>query len=161
MKNFLVWLFILLHWLTRSHALRGEPFWIQDFLGGIQNRRYFVPTMFLVPKPFSKICGIHCTKFEPFLKAILTRKSETIRTKFCGNNFLGKGFRKTSADSFFLNSDVASGGGGAWRGILRLLLFLFWRNSGGLLFRRNHTKFLFLRFHVYNNEYQVCSFLLP
>ncbi|OIQ04550.1 MAG: hypothetical protein AUK58_00055 [Candidatus Moranbacteria bacterium CG2_30_41_165] len=36
----------------------------------------------------------------------------TMRTKFCGNNFLGKGFRKTSADSFFLNSDVASGGGG-------------------------------------------------
>src|SRR3990167_3433725 len=106
-------------------------------------------------------CGIHCTKFEPFLKAIPTRKSETMRTKFCGNNFLGKGFRKTSADSFFLNSDVASGGGGVWRGILRLLLFLFWRNSGGLLFRRNHTKFLFLRFHVYNNEYQVCSFLLP
>ena len=77
-------------------------------------------------------CGIHCTKFEPFLKAIPTRKSETMRTKFCGNNFLGKGFRKTSADSFFLNSDVASGGGGVWGGILRLLLFLFWRNSGGL-----------------------------
>jgi len=60
------------------------------------------------------------------------KKSETMRTKFCGNNFLGKGFRKTSADSFFLNSDVASGGGGVWGGILRLLLFLFWRNSGGL-----------------------------
>ena len=55
-----------------------------------------------------------------------------MRTKFCGNNFLGKGFRKTSADSFFLNSDVASGGGGVWGGILRLLRFLFWRNSGGL-----------------------------
>src|SRR3989344_4237715 len=132
-KNFLVWLFILLHWLTRSHALRGEPFLIQDFLGGIQNRRHFVPTIFLVQKPFSKNCGIHCTKFEPFLKAIPTRKSETMRTKFCGNNFLGKGFRKTSADSFFLNSDVASGGGGVWGGILRLLLFLFWRNSGGLI----------------------------
>ena len=87
-------------------------------------------------------CGIHCTKFEPFLKAILTRKSETMRTKFCGNNFLGKGFRKTSADSFFLNSDVASGGGGVWGGILRLLLFLFWRNSGGL----NLSKFLYLFF---------------
>ena len=36
-----------------------------------------------------------------------------MRTKFCGNNFLGKGFRKTSADSFFLNSDVASGEGGS------------------------------------------------
>jgi len=33
---------------------------------------------------------------------------------------LGKGFGKTSADSF-LNSDVASGGGGVWGGILRLL----------------------------------------
>jgi len=32
---------------------------------------------------------------------------------------LGKGFGKTSADSF-LNSDVASGGG-VWGGILRLL----------------------------------------
>jgi hypothetical protein len=30
---------------------------IQDFLGGIQNRRHFVPTIFLVPKPFSKNCG--------------------------------------------------------------------------------------------------------
>ena len=70
------------------------------------------------------------TKFEPFFKAIPTRESETKRTKFCGNNFLGKGFRKTLADSFFLNSDVASGGG-VWGGILRLLLFLFWRNSGG------------------------------
>ena len=40
-----------------SHAERGEPFQIQDFLGGIQNRRHFVPTIFLVPKPFSKNCG--------------------------------------------------------------------------------------------------------
>src|ERR1035437_10166267 len=40
-----------------SHALRGEPFWIQDFLGGIQNRRHFVPTIFLVRKPFLKNCG--------------------------------------------------------------------------------------------------------
>jgi hypothetical protein len=71
------------------------------------------------------------------LKAIPTKKSETMRTKFCGNNFLGKGFRKTSADFFFLNSDVASGGGGVWGGILRLLLFLFWRNSGGLGFGSN------------------------
>ena len=80
----------------------------------------------------SNVCGVYYTKFECILKVTPTRKSETMRTKFCGNNFLGKGFRKTSADSFFLNSDVASGGGGVWGGILRLLLFLFWRNSGGL-----------------------------
>ena len=113
-----------------SHALRGEPFQIQDFLGGIQNRRHFVPTAFLLPIPISNFGGIHCTKFEPFLKAIPTRKSETMRTKFCGNNFLGKGFRKTSADSFFLNLDVASGGGGVWGGILRLLLFFLLAKFG-------------------------------
>src|SRR3989344_9502473 len=39
----------------------------------MQNRRRFAPTIFLVLKPFSKICGIHCTKFEPFLKPIPTR----------------------------------------------------------------------------------------
>ena len=30
-----------------SHAERGESFQNQDFLGGIQNRRHFVPTIFL------------------------------------------------------------------------------------------------------------------
>ena len=57
------------------------------------------------------------TKFELFSKKIQKKKSETIRAKFCGNNFLGKGFRKTLTDSFFLNSDVASGGGGVWGGM--------------------------------------------
>src|SRR3989344_6029648 len=40
-----------------SHALRGEPFQIQDFLGEIQNRRHFVPTIFLVPNPISFFGG--------------------------------------------------------------------------------------------------------
>ena len=46
---------------------------------------------------------------------------------FAKTIFWGKGFGKTSTDL-----DFASGGGGVWGGILRLLLFLFWRNSGGL-----------------------------
>jgi len=46
-----------------------------------------------------------------------------MRTKFWQNYFLGKGFAKTSADSF-LNSDVANGKGGVWGGIFHLLLFL-------------------------------------
>ncbi len=53
----------------------------------------------------------------------------TMRTKFCKNYFLGKGFYKTSAH-LFLNSEVANGKGGVWGGIFHLLLFLFWRNSG-------------------------------
>jgi hypothetical protein len=87
------------------------------------------------------------------LKAILTKKSETMRTKFCGNNFLGKGFRKTSADSFFLNSDVASGGGGVWGGILRLLLFLFWQNSNSNFFSPPNFVPVKLarRFYVFNS----------
>ncbi len=52
-----------------------------------------------------------------------------MRTKFCKNYFLGKGFCKTSAH-LFLNSEVANGKGGVWGGIFHLLLFLFWRNSG-------------------------------
>jgi len=70
------------------------------------------------------------TKFELFSKKIPKKKSETMRTKFYGNNFLGKGFRKTSADSFFLNLDVASGGGEVWGGILRLLLFFLLAKFG-------------------------------
>src|SRR3989344_4852854 len=70
-KNFLVLLFILLHWLTRSHALRGEPFQIQDFLGGIQNRRHFVPTIFLHPNPISFFGGMFWTKFECILSKTL------------------------------------------------------------------------------------------
>src|SRR3989344_5171980 len=40
-----------------SHAERGESLQNQDFVGGMQNRRRFAPTIFLVQKPFSKICG--------------------------------------------------------------------------------------------------------
>jgi len=57
------------------------------------------------------LCGVCLKKSEPILQKIPTNETETMRTKFCGNYFLGKGLRKTSADSFFLNSDVASGGG--------------------------------------------------
>ncbi|OIP25122.1 hypothetical protein AUK11_01240 [bacterium CG2_30_37_16] len=69
-------------------------------------------------------------KSEPILRKIPTNETETMRTKFWQNYFLGKGFAKTSADSFFLNSDVASGGGGVWGGILRLLLFFLLANFG-------------------------------
>ncbi|PIW94210.1 MAG: hypothetical protein COZ86_02280 [Candidatus Moranbacteria bacterium CG_4_8_14_3_um_filter_41_13] len=61
----------------------------------------------------------------------------TMRTKFWQNYFLGKGFAKTSAH-LFLNLDIANGGGEVWGEILRLLLFLFWRNSGGLKKRINY-----------------------
>src|SRR3989344_2748993 len=40
-----------------SHAERGESLQNQGFLGGMQNRRPFAPTIFLVLKPFSKNCG--------------------------------------------------------------------------------------------------------
>src|SRR3989344_1155314 len=40
-----------------SHAERGESLQNQDFVGGMQNRRRFAPTIFLVLKPFSKNCG--------------------------------------------------------------------------------------------------------
>jgi len=63
-----------------------------------------------------------------------------MRTKFCGNYFLGKGFRKTSAH-LFLNLDVANGKGGVWGGIFHLLLFLFWGNSGGLSEEKYNIKF--------------------
>ena len=74
--------------------------------------------------------GVCLKKSEPILRKIPTNETGTMRTKFCGNYFLGKGFRKTSADSFFLNSDVASGGGGVWGGILRLLLFFLLAKFG-------------------------------
>src|SRR3989338_11142137 len=81
MKNFLSIIRIVallnLHWQTRSHAERGESFQNQDFVGGMQNRRRFAPTIFLVLKPFSKNCGIHCTKFECILKATLTPINRT------------------------------------------------------------------------------------
>ena len=46
-------------------------------MGGMQNRRRFAPTIFLVLKPFSKLCGIHCTKFECILKATLMPTNRT------------------------------------------------------------------------------------
>src|SRR3989344_7729233 len=53
----------------------------------------------------------------------------TMRTKFCQNYFLGKGFGKTLGYSF-VNLDVANVKGGVWGGIFHLLLFLFGGNSG-------------------------------
>src|SRR3989344_302095 len=88
MKNFLVWLFILLHWLTRSHALRGEPFWIQDFLGGMQNRRRFAPTAFLLPIPIFNFGGVCWTKFETISSKIqmikTTKKDSAGRNNLSG-----------------------------------------------------------------------------
>ncbi|MFA5197756.1 MAG: hypothetical protein WC437_05060, partial [Patescibacteria group bacterium] len=40
--------------------------------------------------------GVCLKKSEPILQKIPTNETETMRTKFCGNYFLGKGFRKTS-----------------------------------------------------------------
>ena len=40
-----------------SHAERGEPFQIQDFLGGIHLCRHFVPTPFRLPIPISNFGG--------------------------------------------------------------------------------------------------------
>jgi hypothetical protein len=74
--------------------------------------------------------GVCLKKSEPILQKIPTNETETMRTKFWQNYFLGKGFAKTSADSFFLNLDVASGGGGVWGGILRLLLFFLLAKFG-------------------------------
>jgi DNA-binding XRE family transcriptional regulator len=72
-------------------------------------------------------------KERTFFFGVLPSRSRagggTMRTKFCKNYFLGKGFCKTSAH-LFLNLDVANGKGGVWGGIFHLLLFLFWRNSG-------------------------------
>src|SRR3989344_7292386 len=45
-----------------SHAERGESLQNQDFVGGMQNRRRFAPTIFLVLKPFSKNCGGYRTR---------------------------------------------------------------------------------------------------
>jgi len=53
----------------------------------------------------------------------------TMRTKFWQNYFLGKGFAKTSADSF-LNLDVANGKGGVWGGIFHLLRCFVWGKFG-------------------------------
>ena len=68
-----------------------------------------------------KYCGIHCTKFELILKAILMIQNTRKWTRFCENKILGKGFRKTSADSFLKlggNSEFCPRGGRVWEGIL-------------------------------------------
>jgi len=83
-------------------------------------------------------------KERTFFFGVLPSRSRagggTMRTKFCKNYFLGKGFCKTSAH-LFLNSDVANGKGGVWGGIFHLPLFLFWGNSGRTEYRK--TKFNF------------------
>ena len=80
-------------------------------------------------------------KERTFFFGVLPSRSRagggTMRTKFWQNYFLGKGFAETSAH-LFLNLDIANGGGEVWGEILRLLLFLFWRNSGGLKKRINY-----------------------
>ena len=55
-----------------SHAERGEPFQIQDFLGGIHLCRHFVPTPFRLPIPIFNFGGGDVRKFEPVfaLKAL-------------------------------------------------------------------------------------------
>ena len=72
-------------------------------------------------------------KERTFFFGVLPSRSRagggTMRTKFCKNYFLGKGFCKTSAH-LFLNSEVANGKGGVWGGIFHLLLFLFLKNWG-------------------------------
>ena len=47
-----------------SHAERGEPFQIQDFLGGIHLCRRFAPTPFRLLIPISNFGGVYWTKFE-------------------------------------------------------------------------------------------------
>ena len=41
-----------------SHAERGEPFQIQDFVGGIHLCRHFVPTPFRLPIPIFNFGGV-------------------------------------------------------------------------------------------------------
>src|SRR3989344_3801990 len=50
-----------------SHAERGESLQNQDFVGGMENRRRFAPTLFLVRNHFSKNCGAFWLKFDPGL----------------------------------------------------------------------------------------------
>jgi len=76
-------------------------------------------------------------KERTFFFGVLPSRSRagggTMRTKFWQNYFLGKGFAKTSADSF-LNSDVANGKGGVWGGIFHLLLCFLLLNFGRAYF---------------------------
>ena len=83
--------------------------------------------------PDLAVVNFFLKKERTFFFGVLPSRSRagggTMRTKFCKNYFLGKGFCKTSAH-LFLNSEVANGKGGVWGGIFHLLLFLFWGNSG-------------------------------
>ena len=69
-----------------------------------------------------------------------------MRTRFCQNYFLGEGFGKTSADSF-LNSDVASGGGGVWGGILRLLRYFVLAKFGRAWFIKSVVFHLWIMYY--------------
>src|SRR3989338_11516609 len=70
MKYFLVELLIILYGQAGSRGERGEPFQIQDFLGGIHLCRHFVPTPFRLPIPISNFGGVCWTKFECFSSKI-------------------------------------------------------------------------------------------
>src|SRR3989344_7950947 len=71
-----------------SHAERGEPFQIQDFLGGVQNRRRFAPTAFLLPIPIFNFGGVCWTKFETISSKIqmikTTKKDSAGRNNLSG-----------------------------------------------------------------------------
>jgi len=73
----------------------------------------------LLTKVLNESCGSskYSLLHPPSIRAVWRGE---MRTRFCENYFLGKGFAKTSADSF-LNSDVANGKGGVWGGIFHLL----------------------------------------
>src|SRR3990167_155394 len=93
-------------------------------------------------------------KKRTFFFGVLPSRSRagggTMRTKFCKNYFLGKGFAKTSAH-LFLNSDVANGKGGVWGGIFHLLLFLFWGNSGRTKNRKYKFDIVPLLFYYFSS----------
>src|SRR3989338_10756534 len=72
-----------------SHAERGESLQIQDFLGGIQNRRHFVPTPFRLPIPIFNFGGVCWTKFECFSSKIQMIK--TTKKDSAGRNNLSGG----------------------------------------------------------------------
>src|SRR3989338_9558863 len=94
-KNFLVCSILILYWQTRSHAERGESLQNQDFVGGMQNRRRFAPTIFLVLKPFSKNCGVCWTKFET-----ISSKIQMIKADSAGRNNLSGGMDSPCLGSF-------------------------------------------------------------
>ena len=118
-----------MYWQTRSHAERGEPFQIQDFVGGIQNRRRFAPTAFLLRNPISNFGG----EIISFARTFFERKTNWIAPPPP---------RRASADTkekclllfgfararFFLNIErtfffgvLPSKYSGRWRGSMRCL----------------------------------------